>query len=81
MARLSGDGTFLPRHFPRHWGRLVANVDLGRVNWRVGPGVTATSETLTAPTLDELRAILITRGLVCVTRSDEDVPNIVETWM
>ena len=39
------------------------------------PGVVVSSD------LEELRAHFIPMGLTCLTRSPEDAPQIVETWL
>jgi hypothetical protein len=43
-------------------------------------GPKASDEYFTAATLDEIRAAL-PFGLACLTRSEEDEPQIVESWI
>ncbi len=45
----------------------------------VGTSLIATQEVIVGATLDEVRD-LIPPGLVCLTRSPDDDPVIVETW-
>jgi len=48
----------------------------------VRDGVTgATSFVILRRDLDDLRAEMVKRGLVCITRSPEDDPVIVESWI
>jgi hypothetical protein len=45
----------------------------------VGPGLDRGNQVLLAETLDELRALL-PAGLICMARSENDDPVIVEVW-
>ena len=49
--------------------------------WRVTAAGLTPGEEIVAPELDMLRAFLRARGLVCLTRSPEDDPKLVETWL
>ena len=40
-----------------------------------------TTEVIIAPDLDKLRRFFIHNGLVCIARSEEDQPQIVESWL
>jgi hypothetical protein len=44
-------------------------------------GTVATTDMIVAPTLDSIRKLMIERGLTCITRSPDDDPKIVETWL
>ncbi len=63
-----------PKDFP---GRYVARL------WLVGHGLPEprpTDQFMTSNTLDGIRAML-PPGLVCLQRSSDDDPVIVETWI
>lgn len=40
-----------------------------------------TDQLIIAPSLEELREIMVSWGLSCLTRNPEDDPCIVETWI
>jgi hypothetical protein len=42
---------------------------------------TPTQNIIIGPDLDQLRALLAARGLVCLSRFADDDPKIVEVWM
>lgn len=44
-------------------------------------GPRATAEVVVADSLDAIRESMVQRGLTCLTRSPEDEPQIVETWL
>ena len=44
-------------------------------------GSRPTNEAMSSHSLDLLRDELVGRGLTCLTRSPEDDPKIVETWL
>jgi hypothetical protein len=44
-------------------------------------GQQPTDRTMVSLSLDSIRAALANLGLVCVVRSEEDDPVIVETWL
>jgi hypothetical protein len=44
-------------------------------------GDEATNRMMMAATLESIRTALGNLGLVCITRSEEDDPVIVETWL
>ena len=46
-----------------------------------GGAPTPTSEIILSTSLDKLRAIMVGRGLSCITRSPGDDPVVVETWL
>jgi hypothetical protein len=51
------------------------------VKWLTLPQPHATNDIIFANTLDDLRNTLERKGLVCLTRSPEDDPKIIETWL
>ena len=59
-----------------HPGKFVAR------KFDVGEGISqATGETLLADTLQALRAEMLARGLVCLSRDPNHDPVIIETWI
>ena len=44
-------------------------------------GTLATADMIVAPDLDSIRKLMVNRGLTCITRSPDDDPKIVETWL
>lgn len=44
-------------------------------------GPRPTTEVFVAPSIDRVRFEMVRRGLTCLTRSPEDDPKIVETWL
>jgi hypothetical protein len=40
-----------------------------------------TADMIVAPDLGNIRRVLANRGLTCITRSLDDDPKIVETWL
>ena len=62
-----------PSDYPEHYVARQHVVGTG--------GDEATDRVLASPTLESLRVALAEIGLVCLTRSDEDDPVIVETWL
>lgn len=60
-----------PRDYPEHY---VARC------FRVRGGSDATEHALVTKSLPQLRKVLQAAGLTCLTRSDKDEPQIVETW-
>lgn len=44
-------------------------------------GETPTGDVIVSPDLEQVRWVLEMRGLVCLKRMDDDVPQIVETWL
>lgn len=62
-----------PADYPDHFVARRFEVD--------GSGARATSITIWSSGLGELRAALAGRGLTVLTRSPEDDPKIVETWL
>ena len=79
------DGVFMtmwtiydhPLDFPDKF--VARRWDIVRAGNKTEP--VARAEHVTADTLDELRRDMMRRGLVCLTRSDGDEPQIVETWL
>jgi hypothetical protein len=49
--------------------------------WLVGADIKATDRILASNTLDWLREQMEDMGLACITRSEGDDPDIVETWL
>jgi hypothetical protein len=46
-----------------------------------GDGDRPTGSFVATKVLDDIRELMIKLGLVCITRSDEDDPVILETWL
>jgi hypothetical protein len=40
-----------------------------------------TDDFIVSPNLDALRQIMVDKGLTCLTRSPQDDPRIVESWL
>lgn len=40
-----------------------------------------TNDIIVTTTLDEMRSMMTMKGLTCITRSEDDDPVIVETWL
>jgi hypothetical protein len=62
-----------PADYPEHY---VARQHIVGISGRE-----VTGRVMVSLALDSIRAALSNLGLVCVTRSDEDDPVIVETWL
>jgi len=58
-----------PAHFTARLHEISSGVHL------------VTDQVLTSATLEPLREQLAQRGLICITRNEEDDPVIVETWL
>ena len=61
-----------PRDYPEHY---VARC------FRVRGGANPTEHAIITKSLHQLRMMLLAAGLVCLSRSDDDDPKIVETWI
>jgi hypothetical protein len=62
-----------PRDFPEKYvGRLHV---IGRL------GSEPTDHVIVADTLEEIRAMMMAKGLFCLTRHPDDDPVIVEVWL
>jgi len=62
-----------PSDYPQHF--------VARQHVVGSAGQQPTDRMMVSSTLESVRVALANMGLVCITRSDEDDPVIVETWL